>query len=263
MDPHPFLAREHPLRLAHRGSTVLWPENTMEAFQGAADLGCLYVETDVRVTRDGVVVLFHDPGLERLTNAVGPVEEWDWDDLRLLDAGYHFAPDRGHPRRGAGLGVPSLDEVFSTFPGLSFNIDLKAPGIEWAVADVITRHDRRDTALVGSFHDRRQRRFRRITRGAVATSAGPAEATAMWLASRAGRAPRRPPAAYQLPERAGPMRVDRRLVETCHRAGSQIHVWTVNLPKDMHRLLDLGVDGIVTDRPDLLNEVLTERGADG
>jgi glycerophosphoryl diester phosphodiesterase len=258
--PHSYLSREHPVRLAHRGSTVLWPENTLEAFGNAAALGYRYVETDVRATRDGVVVVFHDADLDRLTNGAGRVADWDWEDLRLLDAAYHFAPAGGYPRRGTGARIPTLDEALSTFPDLSFNLDFKATRIEWALFDVIARRGRHDTTLVGSFRERTVRRFRRVSRGTVATAAGPSEAIAMWGASRAGRHVRAPAAAYQLPERAGPIRVDRRLVDACHEAGSQVHVWTVNEPGRMHRLLDLGVDGIVTDRPDLLNAVLEERG---
>ncbi len=249
------------MRLAHRGSRILWPENTWLAFDAAVDdLGYHYVETDIQVTRDGVVVVFHDETLERTTNGVGTVADWNWEDLQHLDAAYTFSPDGEHyPYRGQGIGIPRLDATFDRYPGVCFNIDLKAQGSEWPVADIIARTKRTDSVLIGSFTDRRIARFRRITKGRVATSAGPSAAMAMFAASRLGRTSKRPVNAYQLPRSVKGAAVDRKLVDAVHRAGAHIHVWTVDEPSDMHELLDLGVDGIITDRPDLLNDVIEER----
>ncbi|MDJ0923689.1 MAG: glycerophosphodiester phosphodiesterase [Acidimicrobiia bacterium] len=258
----PYLDAEYPIRFAHRGSRVLWPENTAESFQGAVDLGYQYIETDVRITRDGVVVVFHDATLERTTNGAGPVSQWNLEDLQHLDAAWWFDESAGYPLRGTGVKIRSLDEVFSSWPEVRFNIDLKGPGMEWAVADVIKRHRREETTLIASFVDRRIAKFRRITRGAVAVSSGPSAAAAMYAASRLGRSVRRRVAAYQLPFDYKSYPIDRKLVDAIHRSGSHIHLWTVNEAADMHRLLDLGVDGIVSDRPDLLNEVMRERGHD-
>jgi glycerophosphoryl diester phosphodiesterase len=255
---HPYLAREHPLRLAHRGSRVLWPENTMEAFQGVVDLGYLYVETDVRLTRDGVVVVFHDATLERLTNGAGKVAEWRRDELAVLDAGFMHGSAEGYPYRGKGVGIPTLEEVLVTWPDVNFNIDLKAPSLEAPVADLVGRLARQDTVLIASFSDRRLARFRRLM-GGVATSAGSAAALAMWSSSRVGRARRRAPEAYQVPFDQRGMPIDDRFIAAAHDSGAQVHTWTVNESADMRRLLDLGVDGIVTDRPDLLNEVVAGR----
>lgn len=258
----PYLALEHPIRFAHRGSRVLWPENTAEAFQGAVDLGYRYIETDVRITRDGVVVVFHDPTLERTTNGTGPVDQWGLKELQQLDAGWWFDPVNDYPSRGTGVRISTLDEVFATWPDVHFNIDLKGPGMEWAVADLIKRHKREESTLIGSFTDHRIAKFRRITRGTVAVSAGPSAVLAMLAASRVGATVRRPFAAYQLPFDYRSLRLDRKLIDAIHRAGAQVHTWTVNEAADMHRLFDLGVDGIVSDRPDILNEVMRERGHD-
>ena len=260
-ETHRYLTAEYPLRLAHRGSRILWPENTMEAFQGAVDLGYRYLEIDVRMTADGTVVVFHDAGLSRVTNGVGPVAEWLWPDLQRLDAGWSFAPDQAFPQRGRGVAVPSLEELFATFPEVHVNIDLKAPGMEWAIADLIQRFGRADRTLIGSFHDRRLARFRRIVRGGVPTSAGPSRAIATWLASRGGATTRGPEVAYQVPFEHPLFRLDRRFVDAVHATGAQVHAWTVNDAVTMHRMLDLGVDGIVTDRPDVLNDVLAGRSA--
>ncbi len=254
-----YLAREHPIRMAHRGSRILWPENTMTAFAGAVELGYHYVETDVRMTRDGIVVVFHDATLDRTTNGTGRIVDWLWEDLRHLDAGWSFEVDGDYPYRGRGVGIPRLEEVFATWPDLHLNLDLKASGIEWGVAEVIIGMDRRDSTLVASFHDQRIARFRRVTEGTVATSAGSRAAIAAWMASRLGKAFVQPVAAYQLPFDATGARLDRRFVEAAHAAGAQVHAWTVNEPSDMARLLDMGVDGIITDRPDVLNEVLSKR----
>ncbi|MEZ5176288.1 MAG: glycerophosphodiester phosphodiesterase [Acidimicrobiia bacterium] len=253
----PYLTREHPIRMAHRGSRVLWPENTHHAFDGAAQFGLCYIETDVRVTRDGVVVVFHDETLERTTNGVGAVADWDWDDLRHLDAAYRFSPDaESFPLRGTGIGIPRLDDTFDTFPGIHFNIDLKGRNAEWSVADVVVRKRKQDEVLVGGFIDTRTARFRRITKGRVATSAGSTTATAMYAASRVGRTINRGVDAYQLPHKITGARIDQKLVDAIHAAGAQVHLWTVDDRDDMLRFLAMGVDGIITDRPDTLNAVL-------
>ena len=261
----PYLTAEVPVRLAHRGSRILWPENTWHGFDAAvSDLGYLYIETDIRVTRDGVVVVFHDETLDRTTNGVGRVADWNWEDLRHLDAAYHFSPDgENFPLRGTGIGIPRLDATFDRYPDTRFNIDLKAKGSAWPVAEVVARAQRYDTVLIGGFVDQRVARFRRITKGRVATSAGPSAATAMYAASRVGRSVRRPCDAYQLPMAMRGAQVDEKLVDAIHAVGAHIHVWTVDDADDMHRLLDLGVDGIVTDRPDVLNDVVGERNRDG
>jgi len=256
----PYLSQEHPLRFGHRGSNLLWPQNTMVAFEWALGLGLRYLETDVHATRDGRVVTFHDDRLEDLTDGRGKVWEHDWEDLRRLDAAYHFDPAHGHPLRGTGVRIPLLEEVLAAFPQCLLNLDLKQDGMEELLAAEIIRLGAEDRVLVGSFHDRRLTRFRRVGRGRVATSAGPAEVLAAMAAARLGRPLRGPADAFQVPERSGPLRVvGRRFVEAAHAAGKQVHVWVVNDPADMHRLLDLGVDGIVTDRADLLVRVLSER----
>jgi len=234
----------------------------MTAFQGAAGLGYAYIETDLHVTRDGRVVVFHDDRLERLTDGTGKVVEWRWEDLRRLDAAHHFDPGKGHPRRGRGIGIPLFEEALQAFPGIHFNVDLKQTGIEQVVADEIARLGAGDRVLIGSFHGSRIKRFREITGRSVATSAGPAEVAGALAAARLGRPMPGEADAFQVPERQGPLRVvTERFIAAAHRAGKQVHVWTVNEPAAMHRLLDLGVDGIVTDRPDLLGEVVAGREA--
>jgi glycerophosphoryl diester phosphodiesterase len=248
----PFLSHEHPLRFAHRGSRILWPENTLPAFQGAVDLGYRYLEVDVHVSSDGRIVVFHDDRLDRLTDGRGKVWDCTWDELRSLDAAYNFKPDEGFPRRGQGITVPRLEDLLQTFPHALLNIDLKQAGIEETVVAEVLRLQVEERVLIGSFRDWRIREFRDLTQGRVAVSAGPREVARAIAACRIGRPIRGVADALQVPRRI----VSRRLVDSAHVAGKQIHVWTVNDPVQMKHFLAMGVDGIITDRPDLLNEVV-------
>lgn len=252
-----FFSVEHPIRFAHRGSRILWPENTMHAFAGAVEgLGYNYLEIDVRLTSDHVPIVFHDAKLNRTTSGNGRVVEHTLAEVQALDAAYLFDPDNGYPLRGTGIGISTLEELYGTWPSVRLNIDLKAPGEEWAVAEVIRAFDAEHRTLIGSFNDRRIARFRRITRGRVAVSAGPTSAASMYVASRRGRTIHRKIQAYQVPFDYRGVTIDDKIIDAVHRAGAHIHLWTVNEPDDMRRFIDMGVDGIVTDRPDLLNEVL-------
>lgn len=262
MTDRPYFDLEHPIRFAHRGSRILWPENTWLAFDNVVEgLGYRYIEIDIQVTQDGVVVVFHDETLERCTNGVGRVSEWRWEDLKHLDAGYNFSPDDGEsfPHRGTGVAIARLDDTFDRYSDVHFNVDLKAPNSEWSVAEVINRTRREESTLISSFSDKRIAKFRRITKRRVATSAGPRDSIAMYVASRIGRSAPTGADAYQLPFDTRGVPADRRLIDAVHSGGRQIHLWTVNDSEAMARLLDMGADGIVTDRPDLLNEVLDER----
>ncbi len=236
----------------------------MVAFQGSIDLGFRYLETDVHVTRDGRVVVFHDDRLERLTDGTGLVWDHDLSDLAGLDAAFGFGAHEGYPFRGTGVGIPSLEELVTTFPDAYLTLDLKQDGIEPLLTETIERHDLWDRVIVGSFSEDRLTTFRRITEGKVATSSGPSEALKVWLAGRRARPVEIAADALQVPvRRRGRRVVDRRTIDAAHGAGLQVHVWTVNAPVQMRRLLDLGVDGIISDRPDLLRRVMEERGDGG
>ncbi len=236
----------------------------MVAFQGAVDLGFRYLETDVHATRDGVLVCLHDPTLDRTTNGTGRVLDRDYEDLRTVDAGHRFGEDQGYPYRSRGIGIPTLEELLATFPDAVVTVDLKAPGIEERLHDVIASTGSEERVIVGSFHDKRIRTFRRLSHGRVATSAGPRETTRFLTAARVRRVPHVLADALQVPERAGVISVvTPRTVAKAHASGTQVHVWTVNDRRRMHELLDMGVDGIITDRPDVLRDVMQERGKGG
>ncbi len=243
------------LAMAHRGG-ALHPEipgleNTMHAFRHAVALGFRYLETDVHTTRDGVLLAFHDAALDRVTDTRG----------RLADLS---AGEIARARISGEHSVPTMAELLEEFPGCRFNIDLKSQGAVAPLADLLARTGSHDRVAVGSFSQRRLDAFRRATGGLVATSASPPE-VALFLAlpSRlwARLLGRRRVAALQVPHRQGPVPVvTHSFVRRAHSAGVHVHVWTVDDPTEMDELLDMGVDGLVTDRTDLLKEVLIRRG---
>lgn len=247
-----------PIAFAHRGGAKLWPENTLTAFEGAIELGYRYIETDAHLTRDGVLVLFHDATLDRTTDGHGPIAARTLAELQRLDAGHRFSPDgRAFPWRGRGVRIPTLDEALALHPDLRLNIEMKArtPPMMEAMWRFIESRGCHDRLLVAAEHTPTGRAFRRLSRGRVATSAGAREVLTFWLAAR-GRVPRLPRIDYdalQVPEHHHGLRVvDAGLVRAAHRRGLHVHVWTVDDPEAMTRLQALGVDGIMTDRPDRL-----------
>ncbi len=236
-----------PIAFAHRGGAthpeLPGLENTMAAFRHAVALGYRYLETDVHVTRDGVLLAFHDRVLDRVTDGTG--------ELLALSA-----EEIGRFRVGGREPVPTLADLFEAFPEARFNIDLKSDGAAAALAGFVAAREAWDRVLVGSFERRRLHAFRRLTRGRVATSAHPAEVAAFLVG-----VPPKAPVALQIPQRRGRLVLATpRLIGRAHARGLHVHVWTVDDPAQMHSLLDLGVDGLITDRTDLLKQVLLDRG---
>lgn len=249
---HPFayLDAPAPLAFAHRGGAAHGDENTSEAFARAVALGYRYVETDVHATADGVAVVFHDPTLERVTGEKGRIDGLRWADLSTV-------------RVGGAAAVPRLDDVLAAWPQVRFNIDVKAAGGIDPTVETVQRTGAADRVLLASFSDLRLRRLRGLAGPKVATSLGLRGVARLWLASRTGRPVRVPPTvvAAQVPVRHSGIRVvDRRFVGYAHRMGLQVHVWTIDEPGEMHELLDLGVDGIMTDHVDVLRDVYRSRG---
>jgi len=254
----PYLAGPRPLALAHRGAAALWPENTLLAFQGAIELGCTHIETDLHRTRDGALVTLHDPTLDRTTDARGPVLQYTLAELQRVDAAHNFTLDGGltFPHRGRGVVVPSLESLLALDPQVRVNLEIKSPDpttvrAVWAFID---HHRVYDRVLVASEHSHIGAQFRALSRGRVATSAGASEVFSFWLAARL-RLPHPRPAydAFQVPVRQGPLTViTPRFLEAAHRHHLHVHAWTIDDPQEQRRLIDLGVDGIVTDRPDRL-----------
>lgn len=238
-----------PLAFAHRGGAAAGDENTADAFGRAVEMGYRYLETDVHATADGQVVVFHDDTLDRLLGRPGRVRDVRWADLNAL-------------RVGGVAAVPRLADVLEAWPNVRFNIDMKDDPAVGPTVDVVRRAGAVDRVLLASFDAKRLVRARAAL-PAVATSMGTGEVARLWLASRAGRRVRLPASvvAAQVPTHHGRVRlVDRRFVRTAHRSGLQVHVWTIDDPDTMNNLLDLGVDGIMTDRIEVLRDVYAARG---
>lgn len=258
----PYLAGPRPLAFAHRGGAGLWPENTLLAFREAIALGIRHLETDLHRTRDGHLVTLHDPTVERTTDGRGRATDLTLAELRRLDAGHGFTRDGvTFPFRGQGVRIPTLEEVLALHPDLRVNLEIKSPDPASlrAVWGFIEHHRVHDRVLIGSEHSSVLQAFRALSRGRVATSAGMREVLRFWLATRVGRGPRRRPDydALQVPPTHGVLTVvDPRLVAAAHRHGLHVHVWTVDDEAEMRRLIDLGVDGLMSDRPDRLVDLI-------
>jgi glycerophosphoryl diester phosphodiesterase len=256
---HPFLEHDGPIPFAHRGGAGDAPENTLPAFAKAVELGYRYMETDAHVTRDGIVVAFHDPRLDRVTDAAGAIADLTIDEVEAADAGYWFSPDGGRtfPFRGRAVRVPRLQEVLERWPDVRVNVDPKADRCVEPLAALLDRLDAWKRVCIGSFSDRRIARIRALGRGRACTSMGPRAVAVARLGALLGRVPRQGADVIQVPIRYGPARiVTTRFVAAAHRAGLPVQVWTIDDAPTMRALLDVGVDGIMTDRLRILLDVL-------
>ncbi|ADD42647.1 glycerophosphodiester phosphodiesterase family protein [Stackebrandtia nassauensis] len=253
LGPYPFLNGGRPLAFAHRGGAADGDENTPAAFARAVACGYRYLETDAHASRDGVAVLFHDHDLSRLTGDSVTIASLKWSDLRTIRL-------NGEPL------IPRLDDTLASWPGIRFNIDTKSDAAVQPVLDAVAGAAARDRVLIGSFSDARLARVRAATSPRLATAMGTREVARLWAASRLGFAagllgfvPRAP--AVQVPLYRGRIKVvDERFVRHAHRLGIDVHVWTVDDAQTISALLDLGVDGIMTDRLDILADVYRARG---
>ncbi|MFI5619051.1 glycerophosphodiester phosphodiesterase family protein [Streptomyces sp. NPDC051567] len=247
---HPYLDHPAPIPFAHRGGAADGLENTAAAFRRAAAVGYRYFETDVHATADGKLVAFHDSTLDRVSDGRGRIAALPWSRVREA--------------RVAGAEPPALfEELLEEFPDARWNIDVKAEAALRPLVALIARAGLWDRVCVGSFSEGRVARAHRIAGPRLATSYGVRGVVGLRLRSFAIPAALRAGAvAAQVPQyQAGVRVVDRRFVRTAHERGLQVHVWTVNEPRRMEELLDLGVDGIMTDRIDVLRTVLERRGS--
>jgi glycerophosphoryl diester phosphodiesterase len=248
-----FLRCAGRIAMAHQGFTAFrLPKNSMGAFHEAAKLGFLYIETDVRATRDGVAVILHDRRLEPESGVPGAIDRLYWRDVRKANL-------------GAGESIPTLDELLTGLPNTRINLDIKAASAIEPTVAVIERLNAHNRVLVTSFSDRRRRRALRLLSKRVASSAG----TGALLALLAAKTPAARAYAWrmlrdsdcvQLPPRLGSVPIiTPRMVQALHASGRQVHAWTIDDPAAMHALLDINVDGIISDRADLLRDVLIAR----
>jgi glycerophosphoryl diester phosphodiesterase len=260
---HPFLVHDGPTAFVHRGGSEEAPENTLEAFAAAVALGYRYLETDAHLSRDGILVAWHDERLDRLTDLRGRIAERTIAEIEAADAGYWFSADRGrtYPFRDRGVRIPRLAEVLERWPEARVNIDPKSDAAVAPLGALLGRLAAWDRVCIGSFSDRRLRRIRKLKGADACTSMGPAAVAAARLTSLTGRMPRLGADCIQVPLNRGPVPlVTPSFLRTAQRAGLPVHVWTINDEQTMNAVLDLGVDGIMTDRPRLLRAVFETRG---
>ena len=264
---HSFFDVDLPIVIGHRGAAGDCPENTLLSFEAALAQGAQILESDIHLSRDGVPILLHDPSLERTTNGEGDASKSTWAELGALDAGTRFEDEGGNtPFCGKGVRIPSLEEVFERFPDARFNLEIKCSGKDGirATLDQVERFDRADRTLLAAGEDAIMRDLRtalttHTTRPAIGASLH--EIVAVVRSAQSGS--EMPPGvmALQIPSTFGdePL-VTRELVEHAHANGVQVHVWTVNELEEIEALLDLGVDGIITDYPGKMTDWLKRVG---
>lgn len=249
---YPFLDWPGPLAFAHQGAHRSGGgpgENTMSAFEAAIAMGYRYIETDVHATADGILVAMHDDTLDRVTDRAGVIGELPWSEVRRARV------DGSEP-------IPLLEDLLGLWPEVRVNIDPKHDAAVAPLVDVIRRTDAIDRVCIGAFSDRRLARIQRMLGPRVCTSMGPRQVARLVAASRGVPTGRFSAACVQVPTSRGPLPlVTRRFVQAAHDRSLQVHVWTVDDPDEMRALLDIGVDGIMTDEPSVLKQVLDEREA--
>ncbi len=250
MAPHPYLEHEGPIAFAHRGGTSAAPENSLRAFADAVALGFTYLETDVHTTSDGILVAFHDNDLQRTCGEKRTIEGSTWDELKSA-------------RLSGTDAIPLLDDLLDEFPNAKFNIDCKADSALEPLIQKLKDRDCLDRVCIGSFSDKRLERVREEFGSSVCTSMGPRE-VAKLVARSASHLPL-PVTDHallaQVPVSQGPIPVvTKQFVRTAHSLGLQVHVWTIDDPIEIARLLDLDVDGIMSDDTRALRDVFASRG---
>jgi glycerophosphoryl diester phosphodiesterase len=257
-----FLGQPVPIAIAHRGDSAEAPGNTLEAFGAAIALGLRNLETDVHLTRDGVVVAFHNARLDETTDRAGAIAKLTIAEVEAADAGYHFTTDggRSHPFRGRGVRIPRFEELLRRWPTAYVSVEPKSNRCVEPLVAVIDDLDAWDRVGVGSRSDRRLKRVRALSHGRACTAMGTRANAIAHVAALWGRIPRQGADFVQVPYKLGPFRLaTARFLRGAHRVGLPLHVWTVNDEPTMIELLDLGIDGIITDRARLLRDVLAAR----
>jgi len=261
---HPYYASDlpYPLVIAHQGGDGLWPGDTLYAFEHAADLGVDVLEMDLHITGDGVLVISHDETVDRTTDGTGNIEDMTLAQIKSLDAGYRWSNDKGQtfPYRGQGIIIPTLEEIFQAFPGYRMTIEIKKTETSMAApfCKLIRAYSMQDKILVATFYDERMEEFRHVC-PEVATSSAKQETTVFVLLSKAFLGRLYSPSFYalQVPEESSGITVmTPQFVRAAQERNLRVEPWTIDDPVQMQVYIDWGVDGLITDRPDLMLELL-------
>ena len=265
---HLYFKPDDFLVIAHRGGRSLGPENTLYTFKRAVELGTDVLEMDLQTTSDGALVILHDREVHRTTNGKGAVASYTLSELKKLDAGFRWSPNnsRSYPLRNKGVTIPTLTEVFKAFPGTRINIEIKSSQVNTIQDLCRTIRDNRmsEKVMVACFDAGKLGEFRSVC-PEVATSAGASEAAMFyWLQWAHLESAYSPSAqALQIPEAYGDNRIaTRRFLDAAHARNLRVHVWTINDIESMQRLIQLGVDGIMTDYPERLVKIIKGKQQD-
>lgn len=262
---------DRPLVIAHQGGDGVWPGDTLYAFENAVQIGADVLEMDAHITKDGQIVLMHDEKVDRTTDGTGLIEDLTLDQLKGLDAAYKWSNDEGKtfPYRGQGIQVPTLEELFQRLPEMRYVIEIKLTGnpIGKPLCDLVREYGMQDKVVIASFHDGAMKNFRE-TCPEVATSASRGEVTTFVLLGKiflsGSVAPQyesiQPP--YDPVDSKNIPIMTKRFIREAHAKNIAVEPWTVNDPRLMKQYIEWGVDGIMTDRPDLMVEVLQKLGAE-
>lgn len=251
-DLHPYLTGSGPIAFAHRGASSSRPENTMAAFEAAASLGYQYIETDVHLTKDGKLIAFHDDRLDRVTDKTGKIADMDWTDVEVA-------------RVGGSEPIPLFEELLTAFPDMNINVDPKSDSALPPLLSLLEEKNAFNRVCIGSFSGDRLKRARQTAGRPLCTSTSPMEVLNLRLASIAAPARRTLLSnlganCIQVPVRQFGIRIiDPAFIRCAHELGLKVHVWTINEEAEMHRLLDLGIDGLMSDDADLLKHVFQSR----
>ena len=277
MIENPFVSTEAPLVIAHQGGERLFPSNTLYAFEQAHNMGVDMFELDIHRSKDGHLVVIHDDTVDRTTDGQGKIAEMDLAEIQGLDAGYYWTEDStSYPYRAKGIQIPTLAELFEAYPAMPMVIDIKQKesAIEQALCNLLRQYNKTSDIIIGSFHKSALELFRQLC-PEVPTSIHPAEVRNMVLYNysrldalfrpkanfafhpKANFAFQPKAIAAQVPMRSGRIQIiNSRFIKLARQRNVAVHVWTINDPEEMQQLIDLGVDGIMTDRPDILLELL-------
>ncbi|TFB14152.1 glycerophosphodiester phosphodiesterase [Filobacillus milosensis] len=268
-----FLENENegPLVIAHRAGDLIAPGNTMTAIERSAELGVDIIEVDIHITKDDHLVLMHDPSVDRTTDGTGLVAEFTLEEFQMLDAGFHFLDTNGeYSFRGLGVYKPTLREVFDRYPNMKYMLEIKHSNppekydmIAEKLWELIREYEMEDKVMVASFDQEIIDRFNKLAKGRVALGTGEQSAFNFVITHKLFvRNLFRPTGhALQLPLKNKYFQFfEDDVIEGAHRLGMDVHYWTINDSDKMRELVDAGVDGIITDRPDVLINLLEERG---
>jgi glycerophosphoryl diester phosphodiesterase len=266
-----FFDYNRPLVIAHQGGELLAPSNTMTAFTKAAEMGVDVLETDIHITKDGYLVTIHDPSVDRTTNGKGNVADLTLAEIQALDAGYHFKDLEGnYSYRGKGVYIPSVEELFQTFKDIKIEIEIKDDNPPERIEEIasklwnlIEEYQMEKKILIASFDQDILNTFEKYAKGRTAISAGRQEVKNFVVTHKFLLRNLYVPEvdAFQIPvEDSGFDLTDQRLIDGAHRLGMDIHYWTIDDPETMEKLIEAGADGILTNRPDLLLQLLKEKG---